>query len=78
MCIIPLLLFCQNMGQMGPVVQKKTPKNQNFSLRYWRYRDQKNLLSRVVKVKVFLKVKSYNIFTTKPHFNILYVLYVHR
>ena len=25
-CIIPLLLFCQNLGQIGPVVQEKTPK----------------------------------------------------
>ena len=29
-CIIPLLLFCQNLGQTGPVVQEKTQKNEIF------------------------------------------------
>ena len=28
--IIPLLLFCQNLGQIGPVVQEKTQKNEIF------------------------------------------------
>ena len=29
-CIIPLLLFCQNLGRIGPVVREKTPKNEIF------------------------------------------------
>ena len=33
-CIIPILLFCQNLGQNGPVVQEKMPKKLNFSLQY--------------------------------------------
>ena len=27
---IPLLLFCQNLDQIGPVVQEKTQKNEIF------------------------------------------------
>ena len=27
-CIIPPLLFCQNLGQVGPVGQEKTSKNE--------------------------------------------------
>ena len=29
-CIIPLLLFCRNLGKIGPVVQKKTQKKEIF------------------------------------------------
>ena len=29
-CIIALLLFCQNLGQIGSVVQEKTPKKRNL------------------------------------------------
>ena len=32
-CIIPLLIFCQNLGQIGPVVQEKTLKNEIFVTR---------------------------------------------
>ena len=29
-CIIPFLILCQYLGQIGPVVQEKTPKNRHF------------------------------------------------